>query len=304
MTNSRRKVVEAIEAPSNLGLSPPRSGKEPGTRLAPDSLAAAGLYELVKPKSLRRVEPPLYPFGSRGESGVKHDAQIRTYSRDLADAIEPALVAGNFPLVIGGDCSVLIGAGVALKRLGEYGLLFIDGHTDFYLPEQSPSGGAAGLDLAIVTGWGPSQLTNIDGLRPYFLAKNVMTIGHRFKGALPPAPIPTPAIAGMEDWPLDRWRKNEERTRFRQSLDRIARSSPAGVWMHVDVDVLDSQIMPAVDSLQPDGLSWNELAEIISGAFETTFVCGMTVCIFDPSLDTDQSLSQTLARNIATWLTC
>jgi arginase len=36
----------------------------------------------------------------------------------LADAIGRVLDAGDFPLVLGGDCSILLGAMLALKRRG------------------------------------------------------------------------------------------------------------------------------------------------------------------------------------------
>jgi arginase len=41
-----------------------------------------------------------------------------------------------------------------LKRRGRYGLLFIDGHADFYQPEVNPNGEAASMDLAFATGHG------------------------------------------------------------------------------------------------------------------------------------------------------
>ena len=56
---------------------------------------------------------------------------------------------GEFPVVLGGDCSLLLGTMLALRRRGRYGVLYIDGNADFYQPEASPLRGAASAsDLA------------------------------------------------------------------------------------------------------------------------------------------------------------
>jgi arginase len=85
----------------------------------------------------------------------------------------------QFPIVLGGDCSILIGCMLALRRLGKYGLFFIDGHADFYQPEAEPNGEVASMELAIVSGSGPSILTDIDGLKPLVQDKDIIAFGYR-----------------------------------------------------------------------------------------------------------------------------
>ena len=85
----------------------------------------------------------------------------------------------GFPLVLGGDCSILIGCTLALRRQDRFGLFFIDGHADFYQPETSPTSEVADMDLAIVTGRGPEALTDIEGLRPLVRDEDVVAFGHR-----------------------------------------------------------------------------------------------------------------------------
>jgi hypothetical protein len=65
--------------------------------------------------------------------------------------------------VLGGDCSILLGAMLALRRRGRYGLLYIDGDADFYQPEVNPlSGAASASDLAFATGRGPDVVADIE----------------------------------------------------------------------------------------------------------------------------------------------
>ena len=66
----------------------------------------------------------------------------------LADAVETLLDAGEIPVVLGGDCTSLLGSMLALRRRGRYGLFFIDGHADFFQPEAEPNGEGASMELA------------------------------------------------------------------------------------------------------------------------------------------------------------
>jgi arginase len=73
----------------------------------------------------------------------------------------------------------VIGNLLALRRLGRYGLFFIDGHADFYQPEASLTGEVADMDLAIVSGRGPDVLTDVDGLKPLVLDQDIILFGYR-----------------------------------------------------------------------------------------------------------------------------
>ncbi|CAN5592901.1 hypothetical protein BH23BAC1_BH23BAC1_43120 [soil metagenome] len=85
------------------------------------------------------------------ESGVRNADKIQTYAKEQAKLLVPHSKEDNFLIILGGDCSILIGSALALRQVGAYGLFYLDGHTDFILPEGSETGGAAGMDLAIVT---------------------------------------------------------------------------------------------------------------------------------------------------------
>ena len=89
------------------------------------------------------------------------------------------LKAGEFPVVAGGDCTIVLGSMLALRRLGRYGLLFIDGNADFFQPEAEPQGEGASMDLALATGYGPATLTTWEGHRPLVRPEDVVAFGYR-----------------------------------------------------------------------------------------------------------------------------
>ena len=85
-----------------------------------------------------------------------------------------------------------------------------------------------------------------------------------------------------------------------QSIDDalavVTRDELDGFWIHIDVDVLHDDLMPAVDYRYPDGLSWEELATILSAALATGRAKGIDITIFNPNLDQDGNLARRLVQ--------
>lgn len=297
MGGAMGRRLAIIEAPSNLGLMPLGDDIEPGTRQAPAVLRELGLHDRLRAERVVTVEPPPYARDDGRRINIRNIAAIAHYSVRLADAVEDAVEAGLFPLVLGGDCSILIGSMLGLARRREAGLLYVDGHTDFYLPEQSGTGGAAGMDLALVTGWGPPALTDIEGRWPYVTTRRVAALANRDSEGAPPAPIPDIAESGMAYRPLERLRAEGIEACVTSALDAIG-ADREGFWVHFDVDAIDSRLMPAVDSPQADGLSWEEAARVLATALKRRAL-GLQITIYDPSRDPDRSAGKALVAWLA-----
>ena len=70
----------------------------------------------------------------------------------VRDAVAAARGSGRFPLLVGGDCPVILGALSALQAdHGRPGLLFVDGHEDAWPPRLSPTGEAADCELGLAS---------------------------------------------------------------------------------------------------------------------------------------------------------
>jgi arginase len=109
--------IAVLDAPSNLGLRPPTATSVPGCAKAPGALRDQGLLAKLGARDAGCLTPPRYDPGDwRPGDGVAHAAEISAYSRALADRIGAIIDGGEFPVVLGGDCSILIGAGIAMQR--------------------------------------------------------------------------------------------------------------------------------------------------------------------------------------------
>lgn len=275
-----RRRLALLDAPSNLGLKPPAPGWEPGVRYMPSVLREHGLMERLRAEDFGEILPPPYSDSIDSETKVRNARAIHDYSSALAHRIGQLLDETFFPIVLGGDCSILLGSALAMRRRGCFGVLFIDGHTDLLTPESSKTGGAAGMDLALATGTGPRLLTSIDDLTPYIRPIDVVLLGYRW-------PDPTSQsialpVEPMKGLPLEVMRRDGIHDVAAKALERFEYQS---FWLHVDADVLDPVWMPAVDSPNPGGMNPDELLTIMTSAIQSPRCIGMEITIYDPTLD-------------------
>jgi len=277
-----------IDAPSILGLQPT------GVQYLPEALKAAGLMSKLGAEYGGQVSPLGYSPERDKSSLLLNPDSIRAFSLQLADAVTLVLRKKQFPLVLGGDCSILIGNLLALRRLGRYGLFFIDGHADFYQPQASPTGEVADMDLAIVSGRGPDILTNIDGLKPLVLDQDIVVFGYRDAEQSASYGSQDVRDTNMHVFDLQFVRKTGTITAATsQALEKLVNDELDGFWIHLDADVLDDLIMPAVDyRLGGGGLSFSELTELLKTLVDSGRAVGMDITIFNPRLDLDGSITQ------------
>ena len=286
---NRRYAI--IEAPSVLGLRPT------GIETLPDALLRAGLARRLQARRTGRVEPPPYDDRRDPETLMLNPKAIAEYTPRLADAIGKVLDTGDFPVVLGGDCSIVLGGLLALRRRGRFGLLFVDGHTDFYQPEANTNGEAASSDLAFATGRGPGILTTFDGYRPLVRDADVVVLGFRdaeeaagYGSQLPPPDMRTIDLVEV--------RRSGIEAAAREAVDRLSRKELNGFWIHLDADVLDDAIMPAVDYRLPEGLSFGELDTILQTALASPRAVGLEVTVFNPRLDDDGRIARALVETL------
>ena len=286
-----------VRAPSNLGLRSLRPGHVPGTWRAPQALSEAGLVDLLAPARVVDLERPTYSTEPQPGTRLRNGPAIRRFNLELAEIVAGALGQSEFPLIIGGDCSILLGALAAARRSGAVALVHVDGHSDFRHPGNydvdAALGSAAGMDLALATGRGDPLLTEWPGIAgPLVADEAVVQIGERESRD---ADFAWPDINSTAITRIDVFAARElgaagvlEKTRA-----TLARAD-CPYWLHLDVDVLDQTIMPAVDSPGSPGIDPDGLVAILSALAADQRCIGMDMTIYDPDLDPTGELARLL----------
>lgn len=259
------------------------SGSGRGEQLAPEALRRAGLGAWAG-ADVGDAATPIGSTARDAETLVRALGDTERAARGLADALSGATRAhpGLRPLVVGGDCSLLLG--VFAAQPPGVGLWFVDGHPDYSDGPGSGTGETADMDLAILHGDGAASLVGLAGRRPMVAVPDTVLIGHRTRG------LDADSAAELARLPDALRRIDADAVRADPSgagrraaawLDGVQ----AGVWLHIDLDVLAPEALPAVTYPQPGGPDWDQLAALLNPLGRSPRLIGASVADFRPDLD-------------------
>lgn len=287
-------MVQLIKAPSILGLRP--TGVE---RLA-DTLLQEGLGTFATPRSpVLTVDDLNHLYSTRrDQTGIINAEPLRIFSLRLKQTMAHVVAGERFPLVLGGDCSILLGILPALKARGVCGLITLDAHADFYAPAESVTGEAADMDIALVTGRGPKLLTDIDGLGPYVQDAHVIHLGQRDEEETLLYGSSQISQTAILRYGADAIHHDGVEFILGRILASMKNMPIEGFWLHLDADVLHDDENPAVDYRLPGGLRMAECTYLLQALVQSGTVRGMSVSIYNPKLDPGRRVAKTLANMI------
>jgi arginase len=260
------------------------TGRFAGCERLPAALRATGLVERLGARDAGNLQVAIADPRRDPATGIIGFGDVVAASAVIRDGVLGLLRAGARPLVLGGCCTLLIGAlAAAREQAGGVGLAFMDGHLDFYDGRSSPTGEAADMELAIVSGIGPEELTGIAGDPPLVRHADLVVLGARDAEEAAADGASEPLVSVYDPEAI------REAGAARLGEDVAARfaTEPGGFWLHLDLDVLDREALPAVDYPQPGGLSWEELSELAGPLAASPALVGADVTILNPTLDPD-----------------
>jgi len=224
------------------------------------------------------------------ETGINDINLWIDLSNDLSKKFGAILDRKSFPLLLGGDCSMLVGIFSAFAQKNtEVGLIFLDGHADFHSPETSDSGDPADMELAILTGRGPKKITRIAGKYPLLKDEDVVVYGIRARDQITASNIPV--------YDKNRMAEIGIKGAVEEGLEHFTRRN-LPTWLHFDVDVLDPEFMPVMFP-EPGGLTFEEVREFISLVLASDRIIGMSIACYHPKLDIDGDAGIRLAALIS-----
>lgn len=189
----------------------------------------------------------------------------------LRDAVAGAVRAGRRPVSIAGDCMAPIGVLAGLQEAGVIPTLFwFDAHGDFNTWETSPSGFIVGMPLAQIVGRGDQHLLEETGLKP-FPERRVILAGVRDFD-----PGEDEAVAASEV------------TNVERVTDLLSGDLPDGpLYVHVDADILDPTVAPAMYFRSPGGPDPDMLRRVFERLAATGRLVAASISTWAPELDHD-----------------
>jgi arginase len=284
------RPIAIIGAPSSIGIRPYDDGTARRLDLAPKVFREQGLTHRLPARDLGDVLPPPYRDFVRPSGRPRNEDGVAIYSRQIAARMAEARAEEAFTLLLGGDCSIVLGALLGARHAGRsrVGLVYVDAHADFATPTTSRTGSAASMCLALAVGRGDTPLARLDEEGPLVRGEDVVVIGRRDdwdepwygEDALRESPVLDLTHASV--------RNGGATAAAHATIERLTPNVDA-FWIHVDADVLDPTVLPAVDSPEPGGLTLEELADLLTPLARHPAALGLELTIYDPALDPDHS---------------
>lgn len=216
-------------------------------------------------------------------------AEVRTafeINRILAEKVRSAVQRGRVPVVLAGNCNTALGTLAGLPPQSCRGILWFDAHGDFNTPESTTGGFLDGMALAMATGrcW-----TALAATVPGFQSvseRNVLLVGARDFDPLERVQLERSRITILDP--------ERARSGFGTQA-RGLRARTGGVYVHLDLDVLDPEEGCANSLAVPGGLRLDELRSMLSDAAKLFEVQAVALTAYDPACDPNGKISKVAA---------
>jgi arginase len=202
----------------------------------------------------------------------------------LHQAVAGAVARAARPLLLSGDCSAALGAVAGLQRRHrDLAVVWLDAHGDFNTPAITVSGYLAGMPLAMLTGRAPELFCDPLGLRPVADTDVVLADARD----LDPAERDALTVSQVRRVPADA-------AAITSALGGLGRTP---VYLHLDVDVIDSAQLPGLRFPSGPGPSVTQIEECLAAVCATADVRAACIaCAWLPDRINDQTTRETITR--------
>lgn len=291
--------------PSDLGRSREGIYEESGQRGAPDIM-----LDLLEGEGVRLSRPVSVPVGvpegPREGDLISFDAELSRATTELANVVAEINAEANFPLVLGGDGTALLGHALGHSQRHPQGIglaLLADAYLDTEVPQ---------TEAAKAPGWGSHMaLSGVLKKLPEetelgrvmkessVQAKHLTVAGVR--AASPKAIQAAEKQDKLDVWTMERLELDGE-SEYRSALTRDLSYGP--ILLSIDASGLDPDLMPAVGEPAPDGLDWSFLKRSLEQCLpHRDRILGLDICEVDPTReDAHQRGLLRLAETLAPFL--
>ena len=284
----RGRWVSIVGVPTSAG------SHNPGQEKAPAAWRAAGLVDGLRAAGLDvedRGDLPAAPFRpAEPTDGLRDLERVVTVARRVAGEVAAIRADGRLPLVLGGDCTITLGA---LEGFGEGGLVYFDGDADLGTPERSDSAVADTMGMTHMLGGGSPRLARLRARVP------LLPPGQAQLDAIDPAELDTAQwteLASRHPYaapaPAVRADPAGQARRARAYLERRT----GAYLVHLDVDVLHTGLFPLANFPHFAGLTLDQARAALTEFTSGEKFGGLVITEVNPDHDPDGELLRTLAK--------
>lgn len=282
-----------------LGVPSSAGAHYAGQEKAPESLRTAGLLEGLRQAGFGVTDLgnlPTVRYRPRSANRKQQNLEdVVRVAALVADQITAIRGRGLFPLILGGDCTITIGAMAGLAQpSGRIGLLYFDGDPDLATPATSSSGILDSMGIAHMLGEGVPELSRLGRTYPLVSEENLVLFGFD-TAELDDRTRRRLEASKMTHYTAERIR-TDPKSLAREARELLERRTE-GFLLHFDVDVIDSAELPLGNfPHQNEGLSIGAATTALSEFLGGSKCLGLMVTEMNPDHDPDGSLVSELTK--------
>ncbi len=250
-----------------------------GVGRGPEHLLEAGAEEALAVHGARVSLELIELEEDRRERSGASEAQAAFELIGLVAAgVRRAIADGAFPVLLSGSCCAGIGVVTGLDERSP-GVVWFDTHGDFNTPESTIDGYFDGMPLATLTGDGWRTLVNQAEIRTVPESAVVLAGAHDFD-PLERLRLDSSAVHHLPPAAID---SDDAVTRAVDVMDPAA----SALYLHLDLDVLDSEVAPVNIYSVPGGLTAAQLLAQVRSLLATRDVRAVSLTAYDPECDAE-----------------
>jgi arginase len=283
--------AKLIRQPDQLALvgAPTSAGAAGvGVERAPAALRAARIVE-----RLQEVGYQVTDAGDLPEQIFQPDAEnprARNLKGILAELdvlkprIEQMAKAHAFPVVLGGDATIVLALAAGLRRQApSLGLVHLGRYADLHTPQRTEDGLVEPMIVSHLVGQGAAEMVRFWKDPPVVREPDVALFG---LGALDAIDEQRLTRLAVRRFPLARIRKMGARAAAETVLERL-RGEKRDFVVHLSMDVVSREEFPAADRGEPGGMSLAEVAEALNCFAEQEKFAGLSISGYNPALEAE-----------------
>ena len=286
--------IDIINANTDLGVH------VDGARLGPDKLTEdliiknniRGIYKIYANEENKENKP------EDKDNKKKNLEQINVFNKQVYDTVKNTIERGNFPVILGGDHSLVIGSALAsIAKNKNMGIIWIDAHGDYNTFDTTITGNIHGLPLAAIDGYEKNYLTDFhDGT--FYKPENTVIVGGR---DIDPLEIENIKDAGVTVFSTEEIHKRGMSAVMEDAI-AIATNETEGMHISYDLDVIDPKICPGVSVPAVDGINLDEAYEAVDSIIKhKAKLKSLDIVEYNPERDIDnktKNIAKTILESI------
>jgi arginase len=283
--NSYKKKIRIIGIPLDLGQN------RRGVDMGPAAIRCAGLREHLiemgyEVEDSGNIPVPLKE-NLQPKSAIEFAPEISRICNLVYRAAAVSIEEGYCPIFLGGDHSIAIGSIGGITARERSGVVWIDAHGDYNIPQTSPNGNIHGMPVAVLTGIGLPELVDTGRTGAKVRTTDIVYIGTRNLDYDERSLLKKSAIKIFSMKDID---ENGMAVTVRTALESLNHLEK--IHVSLDMDAIDPIFAPGVGTPDTGGLTYREAHLLMELLYESGKVCSMDIVEINPVLDHQNQTAQ------------